>query len=163
MSLERDSFLSEDLAIYFGLGSEGKDLEIKNPNLSFDISEIPQNLNGGNKRTYGNFYGFFVPKTAKNKNGAFKVIQILTSDTNAKKIANNLNMAPVSRDLVTAGSNDVYGRIIYQSVPNARGWLNPDIDRLNDIMDEEITDVGANRQSSSNAASDILVRLGQIY
>lgn len=163
MSLDRDSFLSEDLAIYFGLGSEGKDLEIKNPNLSFDISEIPQNLNGGNKRTYGNFYGFFVPKTAKNKNGAFKVIQILTSDTNAKKIANNLNMAPVSRDLVTAGSNDVYGRIIYQSVPNARGWLNPDIDRLNDIMDEEITDVGANRQSSSNAASDILVRLGQIY
>ena len=72
-------------------------------------------------------------------------------------------MAPVSRNLVSAGSNDVYGRIIYQSVPNTRGWLNPDRDRLNDIMNEEIIDVGANRQSSFNAATDISVRLGQIY
>ena len=162
-SLDRDRFLSEDLAIYFGMGSEGKDLEMKNPNLSFDIAEVPQSLNGGNKRTYGNFYGFFVPKTAKNKNGAFLVMQLLSNDINAKKIADGYGMAPVSRNLVSAGSNDVYGRIIYQSVPNTRGWLNPDRDRLNDIMNEEIIDVGANRQSSFNAATDISVRLGQIY
>ncbi len=162
-NLDRDSFLSEDLAIYFGFGSEGKDLEMKNPNLSFDIAEVPQSLNGGNKRTYGSFYGFFVPKTAKNKNGAFQVMQLLSNDANAKKLADGYNMAPVSRNSVSAGSNDVYGRIIYQSVPNTRGWLNPDLDRLNDTMNEEITDIGANRQSARDAASDISVRLGQIY
>lgn len=161
-NLDRDRFLSEDLSIYFGFGSEGKDLETKNPNLSFDIAEVPQNL-GGNKRTYGNFYGFFVPKVAKNKTGAFVVMQALSSDTNAKKIADGYSMAPVSRSSVTAGSNDVYGRIIYQSVPNTRGWLNPDLDRLNDIMEEEIADVGANRQSARDASGDISVRLGQIY
>lgn len=161
-NLDRDRFLSEELAIYFGFGSEGKDLEVKNPNLSFDIAEVPQNLNG-NKRTYGNFYGFFVPKVAKNKAGAFVVMQALSSDANAKKIADGYNMAPVSRSLVTAGSNDLYGRVVYQSVPNTRGWLNPDTDRLNAIMDEEIVAVGANRQSPRDAAGDISVRLGQIY
>ncbi len=161
-NLDRDRFLSEELAIYFGFGSEGKDLEAKNPNLSFDIAEVPQNLNG-NKRTYGNFYGFFVPKIAKNKTGAFVVMQALSSDANAKKIADGYNMAPVSRSLVTAGSNDLYGRVVYQSVPNTRGWLNPDTDRLNSIMDEEIVAVGANRQSPRDAAGDISVRLGQIY
>ncbi len=41
-SSDRDRFVSGDLALYFGYGSEGKELERLNPNLNFDIAEVPQ-------------------------------------------------------------------------------------------------------------------------
>jgi ABC-type glycerol-3-phosphate transport system substrate-binding protein len=163
LGLDQDRFLSEDLALYFGFGSEGRGFETKNPNLSFDIAEVPQGVDSTNKRTYGNFYGFFVPKTAKNKTGSFKVMQDLSDEQNSKRFADIYNMAPVKRSLLSLGSNDVYGRIIYQSAPNARGWLNPDLDRFGDILREEVEDVGANRQGADDTAGDILTRLKQIY
>ncbi len=163
LGLDQDRFLSEDLAIYFGYGSEGRGFETKNPNLSFDIAEVPQGNGVTNKRTYGNFYGLFVPKTAKNKVGALRVIQTLTQDQYVKRFADSYNMAPVQRNLLAVGSNDVYGRIIYQSAPNARGWLNPDLDRLDDLIQDEIGDINSNRDSVENTADDIANRLKQIY
>ena len=163
LGLDQDRFLSEDLAIYFGYGSEGRGFETKNPNLSFDIAEVPQGNGVTNKRTYGNFYGFFIPKTAKNKAGALRVIETLSQDHYAKIFADSYNMAPVQRSLLSVGSNDVYGRIIYQSAPNARGWLNPDLDRLNKLVQEEVEDINSNRDTVDNTADDISTRLKQIY
>ncbi|KXJ97763.1 MAG: maltose ABC transporter periplasmic protein [Parcubacteria bacterium OLB19] len=163
LGLDQDRFLSEDLAIYFGYGSEGRGFETKNPNLSFDIAEVPQGSGVTNKRTYGTFYGFFVPKTANNKPGALRVIQTLTQDQYVKRFADSYNMAPLQRNLIAVGSNDVYGRIIYQSAPNSRGWLNPDLDRLSELLQDEIDDVNSNRDSVDNTADDIATRLKQIY
>ncbi len=163
LPLDQDAFLREDLAIYFGFGSEARNLESKNPNISFDIAEVPQGASSVAKRTYGNFYGFFTPKTAKNKQGAYLVMQTLGNQINAKKIADSLNLAPAHKILLQAGSNDVYGRVIYSSAFNARGWLNPDLDRLNQVFTTATEDISANRKDVESASSDMIVRLGQIY
>ncbi len=163
LSLDRDMFISEDLALYFGYGSEGRDIETKNPNLTFDIAEVPQGANTTNKRTYGNFYGLFIPKASKNKNGALIVAKTLSNVTHSKKIADGYNLSPVLRQLVSVGSNDVYGRVIYNSAPNARGWLNPDRDKFDSVFSKTIDDISSNRRDVANSTSDTIVRLQQLY
>ena len=59
-SEDRQEFLAENLAMYFGYGSEGREIERLNPNLSFDIAEVPQGASATVRRTYGNFYGLSV-------------------------------------------------------------------------------------------------------
>lgn len=163
MNEDKERFLSEDLAFYFGFGSEGKDIEAKNPNLNFDIVEVPQSDKTINKRTYGTFYGFFIPKFAKNRSGAIATINSLTSEQNTKRIADMNNMVPANKSLIIQGSNDFYGRVSYLSAVNAWGWLNPKIENTNKVFSDEINSINNNQQSIDRAAGDINVRLKQYY
>ncbi len=163
LPLDRDMFLSEDLAIYFGLGSEGRVLAAKNPNLNFDIAEVPQGATATTKRTYGLFYSLVMPKTAPNAKGAIAVMQILGSEINAKQLADGYNLAPAHRSLLGQGSNDVYGRIAYLSAPNARGWLNPAINNFSEVLGKMMEDISSNRSDIDSATNDAEMRLRQIY
>lgn len=160
---DKDMFLSEDLAVYFGMASEGKDIEIKNPNLSFDIAEVPQGATATTKRTYGQFYAFSVPKAAKNKTASFIVMQRLAEAANAQKLADSYGMAPVHRSSVAAGNSDVYGRIAYTSAVFARGWLNPDKDRVGQVFTTMLDDVNANRSDVYAATNDAVTRVQQAF
>jgi ABC-type glycerol-3-phosphate transport system substrate-binding protein len=163
LPLDRDMFLSEELALYFGYGSEARELEKRNPNLSFDIALVPQGAEATVKRTYARFYGLAVPRTTKNKLGAYTVRQELTSQANAKKLADAYSLAPAHRSSLVAGSNDVYGRVIYEAVPVARGWLSPSQDEVSEIFTTLLGDVSSNRSSLSGAVGDSLERLQQAY
>jgi ABC-type glycerol-3-phosphate transport system substrate-binding protein len=164
-SLRPDSemFLSEDLALYFGFASEGKELAAKNPNLNFDITEVPQAQAATVKRTYGSFYSLIVPKTSKNKQGAAAVMQILSSPENVQKIADGYGMAPVNRVALAQGSNDIFGRITYSSAVYARGWLNPDLDGLNNVLSTMLEDIKSNRSPIGSSVDDAIIRIQQIY
>jgi len=163
LRLDKDMFLSEDLALYFGYASEGADISTKNPNLSFDIAEVPQGAAATVKRTFGQFYAFVIPKAALNKAGAQLVRQKLASSENTKKLADGYGMAPVHRSLVAQGSTDVYGRIAYQSAVYARGWLNPDTEKLADVFGKMLNDINANRSDINAAANDAVNRIRKSY
>ena len=163
LRLDRDMFLSEDLAMYFGFASEGRDLAAKNPNLSFDIAEVPQGETASVRRTYGKFYAFTIPKAAINKNGAYAVMLRMSAAEQAKQLSDELNFAPANRSLLIAGSNDVYGRIAYTSAPYARGWLNPDATVFGDILMQMLDDINANRRDIGSAANDAVNRTQQAY
>ncbi len=163
LSLDRDQFLQDRLAIYFGFGSEARELESGNPNLSFDIAPVPQSASATVKRTYARFYGLMVPRFAQNKIGAYAVRQELSSQANTKKLADAYNLAPTYRSSLTAGSNDIYGRVIYDSVPHARGWLNPDRVQTDSVLERMLEDVSSNRSEVSYAARDVVGRLEQVY
>ncbi len=163
LPLDRDMFLSEELALYFGFGSEARELERRNPNLSFDIAEVPQGAAATVKRTYGKFYGFAIPRSAKNKCGAYTVRQGLSGQVPAKKLADGYGLAPVHRSLLVAGSNDIYGRVIYGAVPVTRGWLSPDRTETDRIFSTLLSDVVSNRSSIPGAVADSLGRLQQAY
>ncbi len=163
LNLDRDRFLSEDLAIYFGFASEGREIEEKNPNLSFDIAEVPQGEAATVKRTYGNFYSLIPTKTSKNKAGAFSVMQIIGNPTNTKFLADGYNMVPVHRTLLAQGSNDIFGRVSYSSAVTARGWLNPDISETNQTFSQMLSEINSNRQDLESSLQDALGRLQQLY
>lgn len=160
---DKEMFLRENLAMYFGFASEGKDLEMKNPNLNFDISLVPQGADSTVKRTYGKFYSLMIPRTAPNKTGAYTVMQEFGGQTLAKRIADSYGLAPVHRSSLVVGSNDVYGRVAYLAAPLARAWLNPDISKSNDILVKLLEAVAANRSDISSAVSDAVKKLELAY
>lgn len=162
-SSDRDRFLSEELALYFGYGSEGPELEGLNPNLSFDITEVPQGAAATVRRTYARFYGFSALRSSKNLSGASVVMQTLTSKENSENLAKTYAMVPVMKASVAAGSNDTYGRITYKSAGIAYGWLNPDIQATDDILSKMTQDLNENRSDLSRAIIDVLEKLKLEY
>jgi ABC-type glycerol-3-phosphate transport system substrate-binding protein len=161
--MDTDAFLSEDLVLYFGKGSEAKTLAAKNPNLNFDIAEVPQGATATIRRTYGTFYGLGLLKSARNKPGAFLAMQLIGGADFAKAYANALTMAPAHRTSLASGSSDTYGRIIFSSAIAARGWLTPAPSEVDSVFAQMVEDVLANRYKSAEAANDAVGRLSQSY
>ncbi len=160
---DRQQFISGDLALYFGYASEGSQIEKSNPNLNFDIAEIPQGATATTRRTYGKFYALSLLQSSDNKVGASVVMLNLGGSVIAEKIAVASKMAPSHRSVVSAGSNDTYGRISYQSASVALGWLNPDIIASNSIFQTMTQDINENRRDLVSAVSDVSSRLKNEY
>lgn len=162
-SEDRMRFISEDLALYFGYGSEGPQIEKINPNLNFDIAEVPQGSADTTRRTYGKFYALSLLKSSDNINGATAIMTNFGSAQLADKIAIASDMVPVYRDSVSAGSNDTYGRITYKSASIALGWLNPDLAETDDIFEKMTQDINENRRTLEEAVADVTTRLEGEY
>ncbi len=161
-ALPRDTevFIAGDLALYFGRGSEAPGIDSKNPNLNFDAAPVPQGGTATARRTYGTFYGFALPRAAvKNVSGAYAAAQRITSAKYANELTTALNMAPVRRDLVGAGSSDAYRSVMLQSALIARGWLDPDPVASDSIFMQMVEDVVSNRSRVGMAVSDAINRL----
>lgn len=162
-SEDRAQFIAERLAMYFGHASEGKQLQKINPNLNFDIAEIPQGADATLRRTYGKFYALSVLRSSDNMSGAVAVMMKLGGPEFADKIAVASNMVPVYRGTVSAGSNDIFGRISYKSAPVAFGWLNPDPIATGEIFKTMTQDINENRRTLESAVSDASSRIGKEY
>lgn len=160
---DRSEFASQDLALYFGYGSEARQIERLNPNLNFDIAEIPQGASASVRRTYGKFYSLFSLQSSDNKYGSAAVMSRLAAADISNKIAVAANMAPVRRNLISQGSNDTYGRVIYKSAVVSLGWLNPNLEKADSIFATMTQDINENRRSVGEASSDASSRLGNEY
>jgi len=160
---DRLQFLSEDLVLYFGKGSEARGLATQNPNLNFAMAEVPQGAVATIRRTYGTFYGYSLLRSSRNSSGAQIVMQELGSMANVESLSDALGMAPAFRSSLATGSNDQYGRIIYSSAVVARGWLSPKPTATNDIFTQMVEDVLANRRLPGKATSDAVGRLREVY
>lgn len=162
-SSDKDRFLSEELAMYFGYGSEGIEIEQKNPNLNFDVAEVPQGAASTVRRTYANFYGLAALRSSKNLQGASQVMAVLGNQENTEKIATAHHMVPVFKASVAKGSNDIYGRVSYKSAAVAYGWLNPNRPATDGIFKTMTQDLNENRGDQSSVISDVLNRLELEY
>ncbi len=160
---DKDRFLSEELALYFGYGSEGQEIERKNPNLNFDVAEIPQGATATVRRTYARFYGLSALRSSKNLPGAAQVMAILASQENAEKIALAQRLVPVRKASIAKGSNDVYGRVSYKSAAVAYGWLSPDKSAVDEVFKVMNRDLNENRGEVSSVISDAINRLELEY
>lgn len=163
LALDRDVFLREELALYFGYGNEGRELAARNPNLNFDIAEVPQSAVATVKRTYAEFYALAVPKQTKNQSGAYQVLQKFWDPNTTQAFARAVDMAPPHRSALAAGSNDLYGRVYYNAATYARAWINPDRVQVDEIFSRMLLDVAANRADAGTAVADALIRLERSY
>jgi ABC-type glycerol-3-phosphate transport system substrate-binding protein len=162
-SSDKDRFVSGDLAIYFGYGSEGPELERLNPNLNFDIAEIPQGATATIRRTYAQFYGLAALKTSDNLPGVSLVLKDLSQQTVIDRFARDYHMVPALRSSVAVGSNDLYGRITYKSASVAYGWLNPNRPGTDAAFLTMTRDITENRADVSSAITDAIERLELEY
>ena len=160
---DRQEFVAEDLVFYFGFASEGRVIERINPNLSFDIAEVPQSAGATVRRTYGQFYTLAPLRSSQNKQGAYAVLQALGGAQFSSQIALASDMVPVYRAQVSAGSNDTYGRFAFQSAPIAYGWLNPARTAADEAFRLMVEDINDNRATVPGSVADAVTRLRDGY
>ncbi len=160
---DRQEFLSETLALYFGMGSEFSALQRQNPNLNFDVAPVPQAANATAARTYSDLYGFAILQTAPNQSGAFEVAQLLGNERYTEMAAQRLDMAPAHRSAISAGSGSTIGGVVYGAALIARGWLNPPLERTEQAFDQMVRDILADRSDLTRGATDLQQRLRQAF
>lgn len=146
-----DMFVSGNLAIYIGRASDLFKIEKANPNLSYDVTQIPQIKNINNKRTYGEIYGLAVSNRTKNLTNTFNFATTLLSNDYAKRIAQALSLPPASRVLLYERPEDPYLLTFYNSAIIARSWLDPNPEKTDTIFSEMIEDILSNRYSVSES------------
>ncbi len=156
---DRLAFIAGDLALYFGYGSESSHLQDRNPNLNFDVAPPPQGSTAVIKRTYGVFYGLAIPKASTNQQGALMTARVMGQPENADWLAKKMNIAPVHRSLLAAGSSNAFEQVIYNTALVARGWLMPGPQKTASVFQIMIEDVVSNRARVSDVVNDSIDRL----
>lgn len=159
--LDTNEFIAGNLALYFAHGSEYSSLRRQNPNLNFDVAEVPQAEIATTKRTYGNVYGLSILRTSDNQNGAYAIATTLTNPRNAKSLADTLEMAPPHRTSINAGNPSPAMQAVYTSSLFARGWLNPA--GSDELFQQTVEDLQSGRNTLSRATSDLLTRLKDLF
>lgn len=153
--LDRNAFVAGNLALYFGFGSELGTITTQNPNLNFDVAPVPQGASATVKRGYGKFYGFAIPKASANAAGAYQVAGALVSPGVSQSLSAKLDLAPVSRSVLAAGSaGNEFEQVIYRAALIARGWLDPNPTATKDIFQGMIEDVTSARKSINASTKD---------
>ncbi len=153
MSSSQNSFLSGDLAVYFGLAGELFDLRAKNPNLNFDVASFPQIKNASVKITFGKMNALAINKNSKSVQGAFTVAMALTAKDSIDSLTNILNLPPVRRDSLAGTPADAYMSTFYSGAIASRGWLDPDKNQTAIIFQEMIESITGGRSNVFNAVS----------
>ena len=136
------AFIGGDLSIYFGFASEIYLIQKMNPNLNFDVANLPQVEGSGNTLTYSNTYSLAILKTTKNFQGASFITGQLANGFFAQPLALASGLSPVRRDLlVPKASIDKYSDVYYKSAIQSRSWIDPGYKKTNEIFSKMIEDV----------------------
>jgi len=163
LTSDRSAFTAGTLAFYFGLGSEIGSIQRANPNLNFDVTQVPQGVGTTVQRNYGIFYAFAIPRASGNPSGALAVAQILSSIDAGTRLATALNMAPVRRSVLAGGSQNVYQQSLFISALISRAWLDPNSSGSEQAFKTMIEDVTSGRERVGDAVEDAIGRLQLLF
>lgn len=158
MPTSKQAFLAGDLAIYFGYASELNELRRENPNLDFDVAQIPQNSASYNV-TYGKITAFSIVKRPKNAQEAFDVIMKLTSQSSQKYWTEVTGLPPVRKDLLTAPMDDKFASVFYKSAIQSRTWFDPDPSYSSVIFQDMVESITTGLTSPGDAVTTAKQRL----
>jgi ABC-type glycerol-3-phosphate transport system substrate-binding protein len=160
---DRNAFTGGKLAMYLGFGTEIDDIEIENPNLSFDIAPVPQAQGATALRNYGTFYGFAIPKASRNSGGAYAVATKLSGSAVARQLTNALDLVPAQRALYSGATGDVYEDILRESALVSRGWLDPAPRESASAFKTMIDEVTSGRKEIERVVNDAVYTLEALF
>ncbi len=144
-------FISGDLAIYFGLTSEFENIRLRNPNLNFDIHQLPQVKELPTVITYADVYALSIPSNSPKAQMALAIASSLANGPAAAGIAGASGFAPVRRDLISAPNQNKYGKIYYAAALSSRSWVDPDDKKTTEIFSQMFEDVLSGLSSTEDA------------
>ena len=153
------AFLAEELALYFGFGSEVLRISERNPNFNFDSAAVPQGAGATVKRTYGQFYGLALLQSSPNPQGTYRALLRLTQPDVTAAVSERLGLAPTERNTIAAGAPNAHRQTVLNQALISYGWLDPDKEESSITFETMVNDVVSNRLNVSNAASDAVRRL----
>lgn len=146
-----DAFTSNRLAIYLGFSSEIFNIEKINPNLSFNVTQVPQVRDSKDKKTFGNIYAISISKSSKNMAGSFAVAYALAGDSSIDQLSKSSSMPPATRSLLSNKPNEPYLNTFFNSAIISRAWLDPNPSETNSIFFELINSIVVNNSDLEQA------------
>jgi len=155
-------FLSGDLGLYFGMASEAGNLQLKNPNLNFDVASVPTSRESGADASFAEFNALAVTKSSKVPNAAFAVASVLSGKEGASAISGTVNLPPVRRDLLKERQTDEYMAVFYNSAIRAKTWLDPEPSESNIIFKTMIESIISGRGRTGEAVAKASRELGAL-
>lgn len=158
----KQAFVSGILSNYIGFASEFSSIREQNANLNFDVALVPQVRSSGNSITYGNLTGLAISEASRNLNGAVQTVFALTSDPLLQEVSQQMNLAPVSRTLLSERPSDPFKVIFADAALQSQAWLDPQKDWTDPIFQTMIESVVSGRArvtESINTANQELENL----
>lgn len=153
MSNSLDMFTSGRLAFYIGYASELFNIESINPNLSFDVTMIPQTKGVDIKRTYGEFYTIVANNKSKNLASSLGVMAMATDPVFLKELGITTSLPTATRTLLNEKQKDSYLSTFFEGAIVSRSWLDPNQKETNSIFKELIENSLSNKLSVGEAIS----------
>jgi len=159
----RDAFSAGKTALYFGFASELLEIQRKNPNLNFDVVQVPQIEELNKSLTYGNFYALAVPKISKNTTGAFSVSGAIASGSYTASFLSAVGLQPVRKDLLAIKPPNPYQKIFFDSAIIARAWITPNPRLLDNIFTDMVSNVTSGRLNPTRAVNEASEKINDAF
>jgi len=150
------AFAEGKAAMFIGYSSQEQDIKRINPNLNYNIINVPQIKETKNPVNFASYTTYTVTKAAKDQNLAWDFVLSLQDQNNVNAYLAATKKPPALSESLNT-DND-------QS-PTARNWYKPDPQKTNDIFATMIKQVndGKNAQTAiENAASQVTTLLQQL-
>ncbi len=149
------AFISGDVSMYIGFGSENPGLRAKNPNLNISLAVVPQSRASGKGVTFGRLYSVAITRSTKDPTGALSTALELTTEKNSSLLSKALGYPPVRRDLLSEKQSDPNLSVLYTSAIQARGWIDPEDIKTETAFKSMIESVTSGRARTSEALNDL--------
>jgi len=151
----RDAFIAGDLAMYVGYASELTLILAQNPNLNFDVAQLPQ-LPGAaqaRKSTIARVFALAIPKVARNPQGAGQLLNALTAKDASILLEKNLGLPSPRRDLLAIEPTDPLKTTFRNSAIMAQSWRDPDPQATYNIIRKMVESVLMGNERMSQAVN----------
>lgn len=154
------AFSAGDLALYIGRASEEPLIRRKNPNLNFGAAPIPQIRSATRAVNSGHVYGFAIPRTSGNPNGAVQVAYNLASGPMSKTLSIALGIPSARRDVLSGqASTEGNDGLFNKQALIVRSWIDP-----NPVKTAEVfRDMIENTTSGSALLTEAISRADQEF
>ncbi len=146
----RDAFLAGTLAMYFGPASELLSIRESNPNLNFDVAQVPS-VRGGGESAAAEVQALAIPRGASNASGATTVAMVLISAPIAQSLAEATRLPSPRRDVEAPSSADQYLSTFRLAALKSFSFRDPDPVGSDTILSRMIDSVSSGRERISAA------------
>lgn len=153
LPLDKEAFLQNRLAMYFGYASEYQEIKERNPYLNFEVALVPQIRGTQTKTTYGKISSLSISKISQFKKLGFDLINYLISPEVEKSFQEKFFLSPSLNSLLAFPTKDPTLEIFRQSTLITRTWLDPDPEKTRLIF-QEMTESAASGKRKINDTVD---------
>jgi hypothetical protein len=149
-------FTSGKLAFCIGRASELFKIQSLNPNLSFNVVELPQMKDTNFKRTYAEIYALVVNKKSANLPSALGVAGRMAQAEPSKTISLKSSLPPVLRNLLAEKPREsAHLETFFNSSIISRSWLDPDENKTDLIFRDLIENISSNTLSTKESINKL--------
>jgi ABC-type glycerol-3-phosphate transport system substrate-binding protein len=151
----REMFLAGNLAIYFGLSSEYSLIKKGNPNLNFDVAEVPESNSKNSKKVYSRIYFLGALNSSQNLQAVFSNLEKFANSNAQKNMADTFGLSPARRSLLKGAQENPFTEIFYRSSARAYAFFDPNPNQTRTLFMQAVEGLLSGRYTLSGATDRI--------